>query len=400
MNPGRKRAGKRTAAWPILSHGYRSFFFLAAAFAGLAVPVWILAFGYGLQPGRVADPLSWHAHEMLYGYLSAVVAGFLMTAIPNWTGRLPVSGRPLAFFVILWLAGRIAMLCGGDGMESAPFRAADALFLAALAGFVWREVMSGKNWRNLPVCGLVSLFAAGNILWHLEAVGLPLAGAGLRMGLGIAIMLMTLIGGRIVPSFTINWLKKRPAAHLPAPFAAYDKAVLGWTALTVVAWIVIPDARPTGWAFLLAGALHLVRLARWRGWQTFAEPLLAVLHVAYLWLPVAFVLMGLAVLAPSSIGITTALHALTAGAIGLLTVAVMTRASLGHSGRALTAGTGTTLIYILIWTGAVLRVAAPFTGLDYVLAVSIAGGVWAGGFALFAVLYAPVFWGLRPAKRG
>lgn len=381
----------------VLSHGYRPFFFLAALFAGVALPAWLLAFAHGISLGRVGNALGWHAHEMLYGYLSAVLAGFLMTAIPNWTGRLPVSGWPLALFVVLWLAGRIAMLCGGDGPGSAPFRAADALFLVALAAFVWREVMSGKNWRNLPVCGLVSLFAAGNILWHLEAVWLPLAGGSMRLGLGMAVMLMALIGGRIIPSFTTNWLKKRKAIHLPAPFAGYDKAVLAWTALVVVAWIFVPDARATGLAFVVTGVLHVVRLARWRGWETAAEPLLLVLHVAYLWLPVAFVLMGVAVLAPSSIDATTALHALTAGAVGLLTVAVMTRASLGHSGRELTAGVGTTAIYVLIWVAAVLRVSAPYLGIDYVLAVSVAGGLWAIGFGLFAALYAPVLLGPRRA---
>lgn len=399
MNPGGKRA-RRGAGLAVLSHGYRPFFFLAGLFAGVAVPAWIAAFGHGVPLGRVENALGWHAHEMLYGYLSAVLAGFLMTAIPNWTGRLPVAGWRLALFVLLWLAGRIAMLCGGEGPESAPFRAVDALFLAALAAFVWREVLSGKNWRNLPVCGLVSLLAAGNILWHLEIAWMPLGNAGLRVGLGVAIMLMTLIGGRIIPSFTTNWLKKRQAAHLPAPFAPYDKAVLAWTGLTVLAWIFVPDTFVTGSAFVLAAALHTVRLARWRGWDTVAEPLLVVLHVAYLWLPVAFALMGVAILAPAWMGATTALHALTAGAIGLLTMAVMTRASLGHSGRELTANLGTTLIYILIWAGAVLRVAAPYVDLDYVLAVSVAGTLWAGGFALFAVLYAPMLLGPRRVPGG
>ncbi len=400
MSPDGKRS-RNGARLAVLSHGYRPFFFLAALFAAGAVPAWIAAFGYGVSLGHAGNPLGWHAHEMLYGYLSAVLAGFLMTAIPNWTGRLPIAGRPLVFFVALWLAGRVAMLCGGQyDPDSAWPPAADALFLIVLAAFVWREVLTGKNWRNLPVCVLVSLFAAGNVLWHAEAVLPSLSGVGLRLGLGVAVMLMALVGGRIIPSFTVNWLKKRHAERLPAPFGRYDKAVLAWTGLTVLAWIFVPDGVVTGSAFAAAGVLHAIRLARWRGWATLAEPLLVVLHVAYLWLPVAFLLMGLAALAPAWADPTTALHALTAGAIGLLTMAVMTRASLGHSGRELIAGAGTASIYVLIWTGAALRVAAPYLGLDYVLAVSAAGVLWAGGFALFAILYAPVLFGARPAAGG
>lgn len=371
----------------ILSGGFRPFFFLAAVFAVLAVPVWLAAFTFGVSIGPDSDALGWHAHEMVYGYIGAVLAGFLMTAVPNWTGRQPIAGMPLLAFVLLWLLGRLAM---GIGQPRAIVACIDVVFLVALAFFAWREIAMGKSWRNVPICLFLTLFAVGNILWHLETlIDLP-PGIGLRLGIGIAVILMVFVGGRIIPSFTTNWLVKRQADRLPAQFAAYDKATLALTGLTVVVWLAMPDVQATGLAFIIAGVLHFIRLARWRGWLTCAEPLVAVLHVAYAWIPIGFLLMGGAILAPEWMATTTALHALTAGAVGLLTVAVMTRASLGHSGRNLRADFGTTIIYALIWLGAVLRVAAPFMDMDYGLAVSIAGGLWCAGFLLFVLLYGPM----------
>lgn len=370
-----------------MSGGFRPFFFLAAVFAALAVPIWLAAFTFGVSIGPDSDALGWHAHEMVYGYIGAVLAGFLMTAVPNWTGRQPVVGMPLAAFVLLWFLGRLAV---GIGQPRVLVACIDALFLVALACFAWREIMMGKSWRNVPICLFLTLFAIGNILWHLgTSTGLS-AGIGLRLGIGIAVIMMVFVGGRIIPSFTTNWLVKRQVGRLPAQFAAYDKVTLALTGFTVVVWLAAPDARTTGLAFIVAGILHFIRLARWRGGRTGAEPLVAVLHIAYAWIPIGFLLMGGAILAPEWMATTTALHALTAGAVGLLTVAVMTRASLGHSGRNLCANFDTTLIYVLIWLGGMLRVAAPFMGMDYGLTVSIAGGLWCAGFFLFVLLYGPM----------
>lgn len=380
-------AGDRRRAYAgpaFLSHGFRPFFFLGACWAAIAIPLWLAAFTHGYGIG--GDAMRWHAHEMLFGYLAAIVAGFLMTAIPNWTGRLPVMGLPLFLFVLVWLAGRIAMVVG----NGVPASAIDSAFLILLAGFAWREVLRGKNWRNLPVCIFVSLFALGNVLFHLESHAALPANIGQRLGLSVAVMLMTLIGGRIIPSFTINWMKKRGTHPLPAPFGPFDKIALALTGLTLIGWIAAPDQVLVGYAFIVVGALHLARLARWRGWRTLGEPLVAILHLAYAWLVAAFFTLGVAIVRPDLITPSLALHVLTAGAIGQLTMAVMTRASLGHCGRPLEAGAGTTTIYALIFLGAAVRVAGPFTAVDYALLMSASGLLWISGFLLFAILYGPM----------
>lgn len=379
---------RRAYAGPALfSFGFRPFFLAAALFAGLAVPLWMAALAHGSALGPGGDGAAWHAHEMIFGYTGAVVAGFLLTAIPNWTGRAPVMGWPLVLLFALWLAGRAAMLLPAPGLGG---RGLEALFLVALAAAVWREIVAGRNWRNLPPAGLVSALALGNLLWHAEALGAPLGGIGQHLALGAIALLMALIGGRIIPSFTTNWMRKEGLAPLPEPFGRFDRLVLAGTILAIVAWLAWPSAAAAGWLILAAGIANIVRLARWRGWRTIREPLVAVLHIGYFWLAFALLLIGAAVLAPGVFAGASALHALTAGAVGLLTLAVMTRASRGHSGRPLAADGATVAIYGLICLGAVLRLLLPFTTLPYVLGASLAGLVWSTGMLLFALAYGPM----------
>jgi uncharacterized protein involved in response to NO len=390
-------AGERRRAYAgpaIFSFGFRPFFFSAALFAGLAVPLWMAALSHGGALGPGGQAAAWHAHEMIFGYTGAVIAGFLLTAIPNWTGRSPVMGWPLAGLFGLWLAGRAAMLLPEPGL---PGRAAEAAFLLTLSAAVWREIIAGQNVRNLPVAGLLSAFTLANILWHAEASGMALGGLGQRLALASLALLMALIGGRIIPSFTTNWMKKERMAPLPAPFDGIDKAVLALTGAALLAWLVVPFETAAGWLLGLAGFAHVARLLRWRGWRTAAEPLVLILHIAYLWLAIALLLMGSAILAPGLFAGASALHALTAGAVGQLTLAVMTRATRGHSGRPLEADTATVVIYGCIFMGALLRLALPFTPLSYTLGASIAGMFWAAGMLLFAIAYGPMLLKKRPA---
>ena len=323
---------------------------------------------------------------MIFGYLPAVLGGFLLTAIPNWTGRPPVQGAPLALLVILWLAGRLAMLCPAGGAVSG---AIDSVFLVALAGVACNEIVRGGNRRNLPVGVLVSLLALANVLFHFGAGwGLP-DRIGQRLGLALATLLMALIGGRIIPAFTTNWMKQRGLAPLPAPFSGFDRLAIVATAVALIGWVAGPTAAVSGGLLMLAGLLHVVRLARWRGWLTSSEPLVTVLHVAYAWMPLALLLMGLAILRPGWIAPTQALHALTAGAVAQLTLAVMTRATLGHTGSALTAGAATVAIYALVFVGAALRLILPFTSMQYAHAMAFAAAPWSAGFLLFVVVYGP-----------
>jgi uncharacterized protein involved in response to NO len=292
----------------------------------------------------------------------------------------------------LWLAGRIALFAGG---LLGPLAAAiDALFPIALAGIAWREVAAGKGLRNAPICILVTLFALANIAFHAEAALTGAADYAVRAGLGVVLVLISLIGGRITPSFTRNWLAKQSSDAIPAPFGAFDKACLVATLIAALAWIALPDAGATAALLALAAALHLVRLLRWRGWEAAREPLLLVLHVAYAWLPVALALLAAGIAWPE-IGRSPGIHAFTAGGVGMMTLAVMTRATLGHTGHALTASAGTSLLYLLVFAGAVLRVVAPWLPVDYLVAIMVSGGLWTGAFMLFVAIYGPMLAGGR-----
>ena len=237
--------------------------------------------------------------------------------------------------------------------------------------------------------GALSLLLIGNLLVHLGALGIAQTAAlGNRLGIATLVMLITFVGGRIVPSFTRNWLvREQPGSAAPAPFDHVDRAVLALTALALALWVAVPETRAAAVGELVAGAALALRLLRWRGHEAWREPLVWSLHLGYAWLVVGFLLLGadgLGLFLPSS----TALHALTVGAIGTMTLAVMTRASLGHTGRPLTAGTGTTTIYLLVTLAAILRLTAPLADAAQLLLLDLAGAAWSGAFGLFVVLYA------------
>jgi uncharacterized protein involved in response to NO len=388
----RERAGP-----VILSAGFRPFFLGASIWAAVAVPLWLGAYAEGLVMPTRLTPAVWHAHEMVFGYAAAAVAGFLLTAIPNWTGRMPLQGGPLAILLLLWVIGRAAVLLStATGAPAAAI--ADLVFPGVFLAVVAKEVLAGKNWRNLPMLGALSLLLVGNLLVHLAALGLAdTAELGNRLGIATLLMLISLVGGRIIPSFTHNWLAKtRTAASPPVPAGRFDLVVLIVTGLALLVWAIAPDAVMTPWATLVAGIAVALRLSRWRGLSTAREPLLLILHVGYGWLALGLLLLGLNDL----IGLlpeTAALHALTVGAVGTMTLAVMTRASLGHTGRPLTAGSVTKAIYALITLAAVLRVVSPLVGNWTELALWLAGAAWSGAFGLFAVSYGLVL--TRPRVR-
>lgn len=370
----------------IFSFGFRPFF-LGGALAAAVLPlIAALSMSGAVIVGGPYGVIAWHGHEMVFGFLAAVVTGFLMTAVPNWTGRLPVMGWKLALLFLLWAAGRAAMFfAGAIGVKAAAL--IDAPFLFAVAMTIGREIIRGRNWRNLPVLVMVSLFAFGNLFWHSIAVGGGAPQTGSRWGVAIVAMLIALIGGRITPSFTRNWLMRngRPAAS--AVVDIVDKLALAGAGLALVCWLLFPVGPVTGALLLVAAALHLLRLARWRGWRTTAEPLVAILHVGYFWLALGFAILGASAAFPTLIPASTALHALTSGAAGVMVLAVMTRATRGHTGRALAADKATVLIYLLVNIGAAARVIAPFWTGDYALALMAASALWSGAFLLFAIVY-------------
>jgi uncharacterized protein involved in response to NO len=372
----------------ILEEGFRPFFLAAGLWAVTSLLLWLGALRGSFPLASEFDPLTWHAHELVFGFALAAVAGFLLTAIPNWTGRMPLQGAPLALLVLAWAAGRVAV-AGSSLIGAGPAALIDLSFTAAMLSVVLREVVAGRNWRNLPMAGALTLLLAANALVHAEALGwTTTASLGNRAGVAVLVMLISLVGGRIIPSFTRNWLVKRKVERLPASFGAIDRLALLATAAALMLWIAGAPDGPTGIVLLAAGALASLRLGRWQGLRVLREPLLWILHLGHLWLAAGLVLLGAARLwgaIPESAG----LHALTAGAIGTMTLAVMTRAARGHTGRPLTSDAATTSAYLLVTAGAALRVASglllPETGATL---LSFAGIAWIAAFATFVVAYA------------
>ncbi len=377
---------RRYSGLALFSFGFRPFF-LAGSLVAAAVPmITALARGGALEREFPAGVLAWHGHEMVYGYLSAVIAGFILTAVPNWTGRLPLMGPRLFGLFTLWLAGRLAIFAF-DAIGGIAAGLIDGSFLFLLDIFLWREVAAGKNWRNAPVCILIFLLAVGNLSWHLDIGSGSDGFVGLHFGVAVIAILLALIGGRVTPSFTRTWLARSGRAQINAPFSILDKIALAALVVSLLLWLFASQHILTGIMLLIAGLLHIARLARWRGWRTFAEPLVFILHTGYLWLALSVMLLGFSVLTPSTLPVAIAIHALTAGAMGVMTLAVMTRATLGHTGRALSADTSTIVIYALVNLGAAIRLAAPFSPASYTSMIAISSVIWGGAFALFAIIY-------------
>lgn len=379
----------------LFSYGFRPFFLAASIWAALAVPLWLLSF-MGYLPWA-ALTREWHIHEMLFGVLAGIVAGFLLTAVPNWTGRMPVMGWPLAALSALWLAGRLAMLAATEiGVWAAVI---DSAFLVVFAGVIWREVLAGRNWRNLAVCGLVTVLACANVAFHLA--GLAPNAVAQRAALGAVALLIALIGGRVTPSFTRNWLTQHAPGSLPAPADRADMAALILTGLAAAAWTAAPEAPLAGALLTASGLAALGRLARWQGLRTLAEPLVWILHLGYAWLGAGLILAGVTILAPDIVPRTAGVHALTAGAVGVMTLAMMTRATRGHSGRPRVADGWTLAIYLLVNAAALVRVSAGFGGEGGMALLAVSGVLWSAAFGGFAVAYGPMLigWPARPPGR-
>ena len=246
----------------LLSYGFRPFFLLGAVYAGLAVLAWLPIFQGELQLRTAFGAIDWHVHEMLYGYLPAVMTGFLLTAIPNWTGRLPIQGMPLLVLVAVWLAGRVAVTVSAD-IGWLPAAIVDAGFLTLVIAAIVREIIAGNNWRNLRVAAVVSLLLAGNVAFHLEAHINGSADYGVRIGIAAMVLLIMVIGGRIIPSFTRNWLARENPGRLPAPLARFDAAAIAVSAVALALWTAQPAGILTAAALAVAALANIVRLARW-----------------------------------------------------------------------------------------------------------------------------------------
>ena len=373
------------------SQGFRPFFLLASLWAALSMAVWIgFSAGAPVLQGALA-PLDWHVHELIFGYGGAVICGFLLTAIPSWTNRAPVSGLPVMTLAGLWLAARVGFLLPGGGIPLPVLAALSLLFPALFCVIAGRELIAAKNRRNLPVLAICIAFLAADagFLWQAVQYGAASGGVAERAGIAVLILLISLIGGRIVPAFTRNWLKAKGVAGTPAEFAALDKVVLAGSVGALLSWVLWPDAIVTGALLLVLAPAHALRLSRWRGLATRSELLLFGLHLGYGFVALGFLLTGAGALLPGLVPAVAGIHAWTVGAVGLMTLTVMTRASLGHSGRPLVALPIEQGFISAILLAAVLRILSTWGALPETLLYGSAG-LWCLGFGLFALRFLPV----------
>ena len=380
----------------VLQAGFRPFFLLGTLYAAAALAVWLLIFAGVVLPRPGPWPvIYWHGHEMLFGFVTTAIAGFLLTAVPNWTGTPRVAGRPLALLVAAWLLGRSALwgaLWLPAWSPSWLVAAADLLFLPALAVAVGRPILRAGKRQNYPVLGVLVLLTAANLLMHAAVLGVVPFGVrlGLHASLYLVCALLAIIAGRIVPLFTRNTLRGSGVAVEVESSAWVERALVPVTGFAVVALVLRPASLAAGVACLACGALLVLRQVRWQPQRTLGVPILWVLHVGHAWLAFGFLCLGANVFSPL-LPASTALNALSAGALGTMIVGVMTRVSLGHSGREIRATPLVVAAYALVIVGGAIRVLGPLLFPDaYRTTVLWAGTIWSSGYILAAIACWPV----------
>ncbi len=370
----------------VFNLGFRPLFLLAGAFATLVIPLWLAIFtGLGSAPSYLGS-VGWHAHEMLFGYTMAVVAGFLLTAVRNWTGLPTPSGPLLAGLALLWLSARLMLV---STLVPAWLAAViDVSFLPAIAGVLLPPLWRSRNRRNLAFPFILLALAGANLVIHLQALGMLASGSdrALQFTLNAVTLILVVIGGRVIPVFTANVLPEAQVRRL----AWADSLAIGSVILVLVIDLFPFLYALTGPIALLAAAVNMIRMMRWRSLATRRVPMLWILHLGYAWIVVALALKGLAglvaVVTPSA-----AVHALTVGAIGSLTLGMMSRVALGHTGRAIVASTPIIAAFILINASAIIRVVIPIAVPEFYLpGLIVAGLLWSSAFALFVIHYTPI----------
>jgi uncharacterized protein involved in response to NO len=382
---------------PLLRSGFRPFFIGAALSASASLGLWLhWLILREAAPGRWAG-LHWHRHEMVFGFVAAAIAGFALTAVPNWTGSARLRSTGLGLLFAVWAAGRVAMWSAA-WLPPLAVAFLDLLFLPLLAIAVGWPILRARKPRNYPVVGILLALAFGNLAMHLDILQLVpgLARHGLHAALYLAILLLALISGRIVPLFTRNTLRRigREAEVVSSP--SLERILAVTLILACVLDLVVVAAGLRAWVLGLAALLLALRQWRWRSWEVRDRPILWVLHVGHLWLILGFALRGLAAWTPSVPG-SAGLHALGAGAVGTMVIGVMSRVSLGHTGREIEADRTTSLAYGLVILGASIRVAASlFSAQIYLPGVVIGGALWGAGFLLFLIVYGPMLCRARP----
>ena len=367
---------------------FRPFFLGLALHAGLAIPAWTAIWlGLASSPAWLL-PMRWHGHEMVFGFVAAAIAGFLLTASPVWTGGAALAGRALAALFVLWVAGRVAFAAAAF-LPAWLVAAVDVPFLPAVALVVGRTLWGSGQTRNVAVLGIVAALALANAAMHAEALGFAagVAGPALRFAVDAIAVLILVIGGRITPAFTQNAFRRDAIERTVRPWPAADTVAIGAAGALALVTLVAGRGIWTGGLAAIAGIGAAARMAGWQTWATRSDPLVWSLHAGLAWISA-----GLLLVAASDLGApvpsTAGLHALTAGAMGSMILAVITRVSLGHTGRPLRLPDQVVWGYALVHAGALLRVASAFVSGEAYRILLVAGGLaWAAAFLLFAARY-------------
>ncbi|KIL98778.1 NnrS protein involved in response to NO [Paramagnetospirillum magnetotacticum MS-1] len=370
--------------------GFRPFFLFAAIQAAVMLPVWLLAFAGILPVPANWNPVVWHSHAMVFGLGGAAVGGFLLTAVPNWTNSHHVSGRPLMALFGLWLAGRAAVALAGI-LPPLLVAAIDLGYLPLLAYLLAKPLIQAGKWRNIVFLPILGVLWLAGMCAHIEALTGHVAGLkGVTLGIFILLLMIAIVGGRIIPSFTQNWLRMQGRPVDVAPVGWIESGGAGGiVALAGLAQVLLPSSPLAGGTLLLAALVHAWRLSGWHGLKVVSSPILVILHVGYAWMVLGFALLGLSAFI-ASLPPSAALHALTAGAIATMIMAVMSRAALGHAGHPLVVSKLTVWAYGLISAGALLRVVAPVIPDGMMVLTMMGGGVWTLAWLLYVVVYFPI----------
>jgi uncharacterized protein involved in response to NO len=386
---------RRTAppkGFALFALGFRPFFLGAGLSAVLLMGLWLVMYQKGTRLDVPYPPMLWHAHEMIFGYAGVVIAGFLLTAVQNWTQIRTPSGMPLVALFILWLVGRIAPFIPGLPMGIASLL--DLLFFPAVILAIAKPIVRVKQTRNYAFPFMLGMLTLANVLVHSEFLGFGqgTARVGYTLAVYMIVLMMVVMGGRVIPSFTDSKLRSQ----------AKRWKVIEWlapvtTLVVLSAALFDPVSAITGLVAAVAAAVHGLRLYGWHTRRLWSVPLLWVLHLGYGWIVVGFALVALSTmgwLAPS-----TALHAFTAGAIGTLTLGMMARVSLGHTGRMLEPAKIVSVAFGLIVAAALVRVGGPLIFPQrYDWAILLSGFIWMLAFAVFVVVYAPFL--IQPRQDG
>jgi uncharacterized protein involved in response to NO len=384
-----------------LGRAFRPFFLFAGLQASLAVLAWLAVYaGVVPAPGWLSHtPSLWHAHEMVFGFVVAAAAGFLLTAAPTWTGSRPPSGAPLGILAALWLAGRAAMLLSG-AIPLAAVALVDVALLPAMAFAIGRPIFAARQRRNYGFPIVLSALALLNAGAHLDALGLApgLATVCLHVGVDLAIVLIVAMGGRITPSFTANAFRRDGITAVVVTRPLADRAAIVAVVGVALANLLFPRTAASGAVAGIAALAVGVRMSGWQTLRTRYDPLLWSLHLGYAWVAIGLFAIALSDLTgaiPWSVG----LHAETTGAIGTMVLAVMTRVVLGHTGRPLAAPRAATIAYLLVSAAALVRTVGALVFPDpYLHVIALAALLWAAAYAVFLAHYAPMLF--RPRLDG